>query len=465
MEYSRVKHIKRNTIYGVINRCVSTLFPFFIRTVIIHYLGVEYLGIDGLYVSLIQVLNLAELGLSNAIVYSMYEPVARHEVDRLCSIVRYYRHLYRVIGLVIALFGTLLIPFLHMFIKGNIPEGINIYLLYILYLGNTVLSYFLFAYKNAVLIAHQRMDVISNISSFVRVLCYSAQLIVIVFLHNFYAFVILNLIFTVINNLITEYYSGKLFPHIVESGVISVKDKKIIVKSVKGILISKLCQMSRNSFDSIFISSFIGLAITGIYNNYFYVLSGVQTFVGVISASISASVGNSIAIETVEKNYKDMNTINFIYMWISSVCTICLLCLYQPFFRLFFGADMILPETVMYFICLYFYLLRVGDIRSVYVEARGLWWENRYRAIFESLANILLNLILVIKLGVLGVVLATIISLFVFNFLWGSTIIFRHYFVDYRIRDYYLSNLCYFLVTALVGAGFPLERQSPACVL
>jgi peptidoglycan biosynthesis protein MviN/MurJ (putative lipid II flippase) len=93
----------------------------------------------------------------------------------------------------------------------------------------------------------------------------------------------------------------------------------------------------------------------------------------------------------------------------------------------------------------------MGDIRTFYVQAKGIWWENRYRTVAEAAANIVLNYVLGKYYGVYGIVLATLISLFVINFLYGSQIVFKYYFTNQRLSEYYGSNLLYAIVTALVA--------------
>ena len=156
------------------------------------------------------------------------------------------------------------------------------------------------------------------------------------------------------------------------------------------------------------------------------------------------------AIETQNKNYEDMLKFNFLYMWIAGWCTICLLCLYQPFIEISFGKNMTFSYYIVVAFAAYFYALKMGDIRGLYSDAAGLWWENRYRAIAESLANIILNIILVQICGVLGIIMATMISLLVLNFGFGSKIVFKYYFKNNKINIYFLKHGIYFSVTVFI---------------
>ena len=145
-----------------------------------------------------------------------------------------------------------------------------------------------------------------------------------------------------------------------------------------------------------------------------------------------------------------MRRINFLYMLISGWASVCLLCLYQPFMKVWVGDKLMLPFGVVILMVLYFYILKMGDIRAVYSDAKGLWWENRYRTIMEAVSNIILNYTFVKRFGIYGIVIATIISLLVFGFLYSSLILFKFYFRN-RIRQFLKDHLIYFSVTVMIA--------------
>ena len=185
MELERTANAKRNMVFGFLNRFVSLAMPFINRTVFIYILGAEYLGLNSLFASILQMLSLAELGVGGVIVYHMYEPIARNDRGAICALLRLYRKIYRVIGSVILLVGLLLIPFLPQLIHGDVPDGVNLYLVYGLYLLNTVISYWFFIYKASIPNAFQRADLVSNIATLVQVAQAAAQIAAVYFLRSY----------------------------------------------------------------------------------------------------------------------------------------------------------------------------------------------------------------------------------------------------------------------------------------
>ena len=440
----------RNMIFGVINKTVTLIFPFILRTILIKVLGMEYAGLDGLFVSVLEVLNLSELGLSTAIVYCMYKPIAHGDEESICALLNLFRKMYFAIGVFVLGIGVFIMPFLKYFIKGSCPADVNLYLLYAIYLMNSCASYFFMGYRNAILSAHQRIDVTQNISTLVKGVMYITQIAVLIICKNYYVYVIMLPVFTILLNLLTAFEAKKIFPQYICHGEVSNELKSDLREKVSGLMITKLCAVTRNSFDSIFISAFIGLTMSAIYSNYYFIMKSVISVLGIIVQAVLAGVGNSIQTESVEQNYNDLKRFNFMYLWISGMCTACLFCLYQPFMCLWMGKDNLLPLTSVVLFCMYFFLLTMGDMQSVYYNAAGLWWYYRRCTIIEALLNLGLNFILVKIWGLNGIIAGTLISLFLVNFLYAERLVFKYYFKNGKEKEFYFQQIKYAIVTAAV---------------
>lgn len=315
---NRTKNAKRNMIAGGLYKVVELGSPFVTRTILVYYLGVEYLGLGSLFSSILQVLNMAELGFSRAIIFSLFKPLALKDVKTVCAFLEYYKKIYKIVGTVIFFVGLILLPVVPKLIKGDYPHEINLYILFLIYLINTSISYWMFAYKNALLTAVQRQDIISNVNTIIGILKFIFQIIALIIFKSYYAFICLNIIFTILNNIFVHYITWKMYPEYICEGELNNGTKSSLTQQIKGIAIGKISQAARNSFDSIVLSMFCGLTELAVYSNYFYILTAVTGILGIIIEAISAGVGDSIATESVEKNYEDFKRFNFYYAWISS---------------------------------------------------------------------------------------------------------------------------------------------------
>lgn len=440
IKLSRTKNAVRNIYSGMFNKIFTIFFPFLIRTVLIKKIGIEYAGLNSLFSSILQVLNLTELGFASAVVYSMYKPIAEDDKDTICALLNFYKRVYFIIGLVILALGSAVMPFLPHLIKGNVPQDINIYVLYSIYLVNTSLSYLLFGYKNSLLNAHQRRDVISNILTITQGLMNICQLFILVTIKNYYLYVLMMPIFTVLNNVMVGIETKRMFPEYSCKGKPDISVKKDIRKKVAGLMISKLAQTSRNSFDSIFISAFLGLAMTAIYSNYMLVFTSLTGIINIITNSMQAGVGNFIQTESKEKNYELLKKLALLYALMIGWCTACMLCIYQPFITTWLGESYKLPFAIVIMICSYFYLLVSGQGCSLFYHGCGMWWNGKYLAATEALVNIIGNYIFVKKFGLYGIVVATLVSTLIGN-VWTLSILFKLFFTKKRMIKFYLFEL------------------------
>ena len=264
MRIERTKNATKNIIFGIILKLYQILVPFLMRTTMIYFMGVEYLGLNSLFTSVLQVLNLAELGIGSAMVFSMYKPIAEDDNEKICALMNLYKLYYRIIGLVILVVGLILCPFIPYLIKSDLPPDMNIYVLYLLNLMATVFSYWLFAYKNSVLQAHQRQDVISKVTLVVNTIQYILQLIVICLFKNYYMYVIILLLSQILINIATAYKSNKIYPQYKAKGKLEKIQIREINQRVKDLFTSKIGGVIVNSADSIVISAFLGLTALAI---------------------------------------------------------------------------------------------------------------------------------------------------------------------------------------------------------
>lgn len=445
--FQRTRNAERNIITGIANKVLSILMPFAVRTVMIRCLGMEYLGLDNLFTSILQVLNLSELGLSSAVVYCMYKPVACGDTDAVNAIYAFIRKAYHIIGVIVLVVGFSLVPFLNFFISGTAPVGLNIYVVYCAYVLNSALSFLLFSYKSVLLNANQRLDISHNILSVSRLIMYVCQILALIAVKNYYIYILFLPLSTAINNIITSHYVDKMFPEYKPKGKVPKDVLSDIKHQVAGLCVGKICIMSRNSFDSIVVSTFFGLTLTAIYNNYYYIMNAVVSVMTIFSGAMLPGVGNSIASDTVEKNYDDFRKFNFLFVWASGIAVTCLLCLYQPFMRIWVGNESMLPLSSAILFSVYFFSQMIGNIRATYAEAAGLWWQNRIRCICEAISNIILNVVLGMIFGVNGIIVATILTIVIINFGMSSKVLFDNYFKEVSIKGYLLSTAYYSLIT------------------
>jgi len=453
----RTKNASRNITFGILLKLYQVVVPFLMRTAMIYLMGIQYLGLSGLFTSVLQVLNLAELGVGSAMVYSMYKPIAEDDEVSICALMKLYRTYYRIIGIVIAFIGCFLTPFIPSLIRGNVPKDINVYLLYLLNLCITVISYWLFAYKNSILLAHQRTDIVSKITIVTNTIQFILQFSVLWFLRNYYAYIIVALLGQILTNITTAMIADKYYPNYKPLGDLA-EDKRIAINNrIKDLFTSKIGAIIVNSVDTIVVSAFLGLTMLAIYQNYFFVISSVIGFVSIVFSSCTAGIGNSLIVETKQKNYCDLNRFTFIIAWIAGVCSCCLLNLYQPFMEIWVGNKLMLDYSAVICLAAYFFIYEINQLLNLYKDAGGIWHEDRFRPLITGVVNLGMNLVMVRFWGINGVLLSTVFSMLFVGMPWlfhnlFTTIFEKKYLIGYlkRMAIYVAVSILVCLVSTFV---------------
>ena len=450
MQANRTINATRNIFFGVVLKFYQILIPFLMRTAMIYFMGVEYLGLNSLFTSVLQVLNLAELGVGSAMVYSMYRPIAEGDKKTICALMALYRKYYHVIGAIIAVVGIACVPLVPRLIKNSLPNGVNIYVLYLLNLAGTVLSYWLFAYKNSLFQAHQRNDVSSKITLCTTTIQYGLQLLVIIVLRDYYIYVMVALFTQTLSNIITAHAADQRYPDYTPHGKLDKSENRKINQRIRDLFTSKVGGMIVSSADSIVISAFLGLRVLAVYQNYYYILSSLAGVLLIVFNSCMAGIGNSLIVESKEKNYNDFKKITFLICWISGFCSACLLCLYQPFMKLWVGQSLMLEFPIVVCFCIYFYTLELSQIMLTYKDAGGIWHEDRFRPLATAMTNLISNLIMVQFWGIYGIILSTVLSTILVGMPWLQHNLFTLLFPRKNLFDYLKKCGMYTICSVIV---------------
>lgn len=451
MKIERTKNAVNNIKAGMLLRLYHIIVPFLMRTAMIYFLGVEYLGLNSLFTSVLSVLNLAEMGVGSAMVFAMYKPIAEDDEKTICALMALYRRYYRLIGLVIGAAGLALTPFIPRLISGDVPSDINVYVLYLLNLAATVLTYWLFAYKNCLLQAHQRTSVSSMITIIIYSVQWIAQLFILIVVKNYYWYVIAALASQALNNVLTSVVVGRLYPEYSAGGTLPPEEVRQINGKIKDLFTAKFGGVVLKASDTIVISAFLGLTTVAVFQNYNYIAQSVITVVDMILGSIMAGLGNSFILESKEKNFRDMEKFSFLFLWLAGLCVCCFLAMYQPFMEIWVGKELMLDYGLVVCFALYFLVFVLNRFLSTYKDAAGLWHKDRYRALITALINLGLNLLLVRRWGLYGILLSTVISMVCVGIPWMLNNLFSLFFDAAELRKF--MKLLFSFAAAISVAG------------
>ncbi|MBO6154382.1 MAG: hypothetical protein J6O60_03020 [Lachnospiraceae bacterium] len=442
----------KNVVVTWIGLAFVAIFGYIERMVLANILGEVYLGLNGLLSNVITVLSLAELGVGPAITYSLYKPISENDENQIKALMRLYKNFYVIIGIVVLAIGLLMTPFLPFLIK-EMPTNVeHIYLIFVLFVINASVSYF-FSYKAVFIAANQRYYLYSANHAICYVIMYLVQIFVLITTRNFIIFLFVMVATTFIENFRISKIADREYPILKSKEVHHIDEdtKKTIKVNVFASIGHNLGNVVLNSTDNIIISKFVGLVETAYYTNYVLLTATLNTFLNQAFSSIVASIGNLIVEGTEEQKEDAFYLIYFVDFWIYSFCSVALFVLASPFITLTFGSNFILSLPVVTVICWNFYAAGMRQACNSFKQAAGLLIQDVHKAYIEAILNLGISIVLAQKLGIMGVLLGTLISIYAVAFWMEPHVLFKYGFKK-KPWKYYGLYLLYFLTYGIMSA-------------
>lgn len=445
----RTKNSLKNIKASLIGQFASIVLKFVCRTVFIYVLGKEYLGISSLYTNILTLLSVTEMGFSSAITFSLYKPLAEKDYSKVNSIMYFLKNAYRVVGIVILIVGLGLIPFLPTLMNGT-TDKVNIYLYYLLYLTQTVASYFFFAYKQTLLFADQKKYVVDYAAFATNVATTVVQVLVLIFRESFFEYTLALIISSIVNNLVLSVIVDKKYPFLKEKAKkLSGDEVKTIFKQVSAMFLYRVCNVVGSATDNLIISSNISVLMVGLYDNYYLIISAVQRVLSNVLNAFSGSLGNLYALESEQKNEQVFRCLNLANLWMITLSSVCFMVLFQPFITIWIGEEYLFEPIVVFIIVMNFATNNMQGVMQIYKDVTGLFVKGKYRPVATVILNLVISIILVKKMGITGVFLGSIISRMCTTWLYDGWLIYTFAFHRSPVKFYFDSIVCGVMITAL----------------
>lgn len=451
MENSRLKNSALNFAAGMIGRALAILLNFVVRTIFIHCLNEAYLSVNGLYSNILSVLSLAELGFGSAIVYRMYSPMAERSYPKVAALLRFYKRIYRIIGFVILWLGLSIVPFLSSIIKDE-PDVPGLTLYYLLFLLNTVISYWLNSYKGSLFFADQKDYIKTNVQNVTIIGQAVVQIILLLVFKKYLLYLLVQLCGTAFINLYVAHLADKQYPEVFSNkdAVLAVSEKKKIKRDVRALMLSRLGHVVLNGTDNIIISAVVGVLWVGRLSNYTLICDSVTSVLCQITSAITGSLGNFFATEDRKSGHDIFKKIGFLNFWLYGFSFIALLILLDPFIRLWAGARFVLGLPVCFAIALNFFVAGYMNTLWVFRSTLGLFKQGKYRPLIVAGLNIVLSIALGKIWGVFGILFATFLSRAAVN-LWYDPIILHKYGFGVSAKPFFCEYAKRLLLVASIS--------------
>lgn len=448
-EKSRTEYSARNTTVAMIARVTAILLGFATRVVFTHTLSEDYVGINGLFKDILNVLALSELGVGTAITYALYKPIADGDIEKQKSLMKLYQSFYRIVAVIVLAAGLLVIPFMDVLIIDQ-PQVGHLTLIYIMYLASSVISY-LWIYKKTLIDAHQLSYIGVLYHTLSLVIQNVLQIIVLITTRNFILYLSVQIACTVFNNVCVSRKADKMYPYLRDKRVerLSKEERQGIFQNIRAMLMHKIGDVVVNNTDNLLLSALVGTVSVGKYSNYFLIIGSVRQVLDQMFQGITASVGN-MGVEAGRNRIRKIFEASFFMgQWIYGLAAICLYEAVDLFVGLSFGTQYIFASNITLILCLNFYLTGMRQAALVFRDSMGLFWYDRYKSLVEAVINLVVSLILGKYMGTAGVFLGTMVST-VTTSLWVEPYMLYKHRLQAPCRFYFLKYLLYASVTFLL---------------
>ena len=447
---SRTKNVSINSVVALVCQVLNLLLSFVTRTIFIRLLGVEYLGVNGLFTNILTILSFAELGIGNAIVFNMYKPLACGDTEKIKSLMQLYKKTYTVIGCIVAGAGVIVTPFLQYIIKNKPDISENITLLYLLFLANTATSYF-FIYKKNILIADQKSYITLIVTQCVLILKTILQTAFLYLTHDFIIYLIIQIICTLLENIVCSFVADKQYPYLKEKAYpLERQETKRIFTDVKALALYKFGSVILNGTDNILVSMFVGVKEVGLVSNYVLLTTSCNSILQRITEAFTASVGNLNASEDSKKQYDVFKKIFFITAWIYGFASVGLAVVAQYFIEAWLGSNYLLGNVFVLAVVTEFYVKGVHSVSTTYRSTLGFFVEGKWSALLAAFLNLVLSIILCKTIGLTGIFIATPIARILSVGIVDPVLVFHKGFKK-NVSEYYMRYVLYLAVFIILG--------------
>lgn len=454
---SRTKNSVLSLLTGIGGQLINEALRFITRTVFIYTLGKIYLGVNGLFSEIMTMLALTELGFGTAIIYRLYRPIAENDSKQVRVLLKFYKKAYHIIGLVILVVGLTLLPFLRYLIKdydsiGAI--GLDAEIVYLLFLFQSVISYFCYAYRASLLTADQKQYVLNTTCVVIDIIRSIIQIIILLVWGNFIAYLVIAIVSTIALNIINAIIVRKRYPSFFEAEKDSLpkSEVKTMLKDCMALFVYKINGVIQKSTGNLIISAFIGLTTVALYSNYLLVYAAIRQLASQFFTAIKGSTGNLFAISSIDNQYSFFELLDFITAIIYGTIGIAVFININMLMTVWLGPDFVIAQPYPFLLGLEIILLGFTLSLNQIRNATGLFRQMWARPIAGMIINLVSTLILVRIIGVYAIPIGYIIAVTLTNLAADPVIIYKNIFGnEYKISDYYHRNILITVLLLIVG--------------
>ena len=431
----RTKNVIKNYITDFIPQIIIMILGMLKIKVLLKYIGHDTLGLYQVFTQFMAYITVAEGGLIGAAVYRLHKPIVETDNQKVKEILNATRNVFMVISIIITILGIVISFIIPYFVQNNPFNNTYITINFIIYLISEIITYLMIT-NRIVYNAYEKNYKINLILQGSVIIKSILEMAIVYFGGNITQIFFMYIGINVILNTTISLKANKEFKFLPKTK----KKDFSLVKDIKNLIVHKIAGIISNNVDIVIISSSkeLGLASVVIYSTYNVIVNSLKIVIDKIRLATESSVGN-LLYENKERSYKIFKEYNAMVHFIATFLGIPLLFAINYFIDIWYEGEIQTDISIAFLFTLIFIYNTIRIPLCVYTTSIGMFKETKICAILEGIINLVLSLIFVRFWGIIGVLIATIVSLIVSEYMIKPRIIYKNIFHK-KVSSYYVQN-------------------------
>lgn len=398
----RKENSLKNILTNVIPYLVLTILGFLRLRVLLDKLGVEIYALNQLFIQIFAYISLAEAGLGTLITQLYYKHLVNNNKEKINEVYTSSTRILKNISIIMLSIGFIISFALNLLTKNSLSL-IYMQIVFMLYVFRSAMEYMMFA-PRFVLIADQKAYKINLSINIYKILEILIEIAILQFYQNYAVILISSIIIRFFSYYIANKIAFKQYPWLHKTS------STIKISGMGSVIAHKLSGTVYNNTDILLISTFLTPLEVTIYSSYNYIIKFINDLIYMLASSITASMGNVLYKENLEKQFNIFEKINSIFIFLAMTLCIIVYWSINSFIKLWIGADKIIEQAALVLIIFTLYMIIAIRPFLLIRDVKALYKESRTIAVLEALINIILSIILIKNFGITGGVFSTAIA-------------------------------------------------------
>lgn len=406
----RSKKALLNIVTNLVLQIFIFLYGFILPKIIMSKYGSNVNGLISSVSQFLAYISLLESGVGPVVKSILFEPIAKKDNKKIIDILYATEKFFRRIAMIFIVYIFVLIIFYPMIIDTTMNKTYVSSLIIIISIS-IFSQYFFGMVYSLFLQANQESYVISLIQVVTYILSITAALVMAKLEVSVHTLKLCISLLFVLRPIMQNVYVKKRY-----NLNLTLANKDYVIKNRWDGLAQHIAYVVHSNTDITVLSLFSTLSEVSVYSVYLLIVKGIKALISAFTSGLDASFGDMISRNEIDNLRNKFELYEIIYFIICSVLFSCLIILIVPFVQVYTyninDADYIRPIFgVLLAISECIWAIRLPYLTLTY--AAGHFKETRTGAWIECILNLLISIILVRRLGIVGVTIGTIVAMII----------------------------------------------------